>query len=72
MTPEQIKQKILNHFKEASVEVLDTTGIGNNFTIIFSKLNLDKSRLETHREVMKIFDDEFKSGTIHALSIKIQ
>lgn len=72
MTPSMIKQKVVDNFSDALVEVLDTTGMGNNFIIIFSNYNFAKSRLETHREIMRIFSEELKSGAIHALSIKMK
>ena len=71
MTTEEIKKKILNSFKNVALEVIDQTGMGNNFMVVFSNYKLNKSKLETHREIMKIFADELKSGAIHALSIKI-
>ena len=71
MTTEEIKKKILNSFKNVALEVIDQTGMGNNFMVVFNNYKLNKSKLETHREIMKIFADELKSGAIHALSIKI-
>ncbi len=72
MTEKEVKDKVLSKFKTSDVLVLDQTGIGNNFKIIFNKANFNLSRLEVHRSVMRIFADELKNGSMHALSIDIK
>lgn len=72
MKAEEVRDRVLSKFENSDVSVLDQTGMGNNFKIIFNKVNIDLSRLEMHRSVMRIFSDDFKDGSIHALSIGIK
>lgn len=71
MTPEQIEARILQTFTDAQVFVIDNTGGGNHFEVrISSKIINELPRVERHQKVLKLFDSEFASGEIHAMSIK--
>jgi len=71
MDVKEIETRLTDSFKECQVAVYDLTGIGQSFEIRLSTPDLiDKTRVERHQEVMGLFSDELKEGSIHALSIK--
>ena len=83
MNRKQRIDKILsNKFKDFLLEIIDNSNLHkghNNFTgndethikIILTKKNrLPINRLNIHRTINKLLEDEFKSG-LHSLEIKI-
>ncbi len=73
MTDLQIKNKILEHYPMAEVDISDMTGAGDHWRVnITSDLFKGLSRVEQHQKIMDLFSAEFKSRELHAFSLKIK
>lgn len=73
MKSDEIKQYFLKHYPHATVEVIDVTGTNNHYKMIISCNDLQKlPRIAAHRLIMGLFDKQFKSGEIHALTIDLR
>ena len=71
-SPEQIKERIEAAIPGAHAEVEDYTGTGDHFrATVTAAAFAGRSRIEQHRLVYDIFEDEI-GGAIHALSLKTQ
>ena len=71
MTIEDMENRLKNSLPDCEVAILDLTGGGNHFEVRISSEQINAlSRIEQHRYIMKVFDEELKSGEIHALTIK--
>ena len=71
MNQNEIRQKLLLAYQDAEVRVQDLTGTSDHFQVeIESEAFKGLSRIDQHKSVMSVFDEELKSGEIHALSIK--
>lgn len=69
--PPDLEARLLAAFPDATITVEDTTGGGDHFRVeIFSNAFEGLSLVEQHRKVYDVFPDDFKSGAIHALSMK--
>lgn len=72
MTSEQIETRLKTEFPDSEVMVIDQTGGGNHFEIrMVAKEFAGLSRVAQQRKVMDVFDNELKSGELHALSMKL-
>lgn len=72
MSEEQIEERVKKTYPKSSVAVLDLTGNQNHFELRVSEKTLeDKSKIEQHRTLMSLFEEELRSGKIHALRIKV-
>ena len=70
MQSDEVKQCFLKKYPDAKVEVVDLTGTNNHYRIIISSGQLQNMpRVAAHRSVMGVFDEQLKSGEIHALTI---
>ena len=73
MKSHEVKQHFLQHYPHATVQVIDVTGTNNHYKIVISCDDLQKlPRIKAHRSIMSIFDKQFKSGEIHALTIDLK
>lgn len=73
MTEDEIKNLILTHIPGATVEVRDTRGTGDHFSVSVSARAFEgKSRIQQHRMVMAAVAEQIKGtrAPIHALDIK--
>lgn len=71
MTPEQIKQRLKKTYPDSFVDVTDLTGTQDHYSVyIASHIFKNMSRIERHKQVMKAFDRELKTGEVHALTIR--
>ena len=71
MTPEQIKERLEQAYPDSHVDVMDLTGGHDHYSVyIASKVFDGMSRIQRHKHVMNVFDEELKSGEVHALTIK--
>ena len=71
MTESDMEQRLKHIYPDCQVAVVDMTGNQSNFEVRISSAQLQKlSRVDQHKAVMKVFDDELKSGEVHALAIK--
>lgn len=73
VTADFIKNKILQAYPEAQVQVWDLTGSQDHWQVevtcpAFGHLTL----IEQHQAIMRLFQNELLSGQIHALSLKTQ
>ena len=70
MNIEQIKQRLEEIFLEDKIEVFDSRGTGDHFSIIvISDKFLDMPLLERHRMIYSIFSDKIVTE-IHAMQIQ--
>ena len=70
MNTNKIKQKLVNFFKNDIIEVIDTNGMNNHFSIfVISDKFLNMSLIDRHKLIYKLFEKEL-TNEIHALQIK--
>ena len=70
MNINSIKEKIENFISNSRVEVKDTTGTGDHFSLIVISNDFEKmSLIERHRMIYSIFEQEI-TKEIHALQIQ--
>lgn len=71
MKPQDVENRLKEHFPDADVAVIDLTGTEDHYEVrIASKAFAGKSRIEQQRHVMAALAAELKSGEVHALTIK--
>lgn len=71
MTPHEMEQRLLKAYPEARIEVTDLTGTQDHYQVsIVSAKFADMTRIAAHKAVMAVFDNELKSGEVHALTIR--
>jgi len=71
MNVEQIKDRILSTFNNAEVEVVDLTGTSDHIQVlVVSDKFTGQSRIQRQRMVMDVFQEELKTGEVHALTIR--
>jgi len=73
MTHIEMENTLKKQYPKAELAVVDVTGSGSNFEVRMSNeaFSADLSRIEKHKSIMGLFDEQLKSGEIHALSIKL-
>ena len=70
MNTNKIKQKLVNIFKNDIIEVIDTNGMNNHFSIfVISDKFLNMPLIDRHKLIYKLFEKEL-TNEIHALQIK--
>jgi len=70
MNIEEIKERLNSNFKNSKIEVFDSRGTGDHFSIIvISDKFIDISLVNRHRMVYSIFEDKIVTE-IHALQIQ--
>ena len=70
MNTNTIKQKLVNIFENDTIEVIDTNGMNNHFSIfIISDKFLNMSLINRHKLIYKQFEKEL-TNQIHALQLK--
>lgn len=71
MNIEQMRERLQKHFPDSSIEVNDLTGTQDHWEVFVESRKFEgQSRIEQHQMVMAAFQDELKSGEVHALSIR--
>lgn len=71
MTPEQIKQRLEQHYPDSKIEVYDLTGTEDHYEVYVESSKFSgMTRIQQHQNVMGCFGPELKTGEVHALSIK--
>ena len=71
MTTFQVEERLKQAFPDGHYVVNDLNGGGSNFEVrIASGAFTGMSRVQRHQAVMGVFDEELKSGEVHALTIK--
>ena len=67
----QLEDRIIKVYPDAQLAIIDATGQGSHFEIRVSSKTLNQmSRIQKHQTLLQLFEEEFKSGALHALSIK--
>jgi len=70
MTKEEFENRVIKAMPDAKVEATDMTGGGDHFSVqVSSKEFRDKTLLQQHQLINKIFEEDLK-GPLHALSIQ--
>lgn len=73
MSPQEIKKRLEAAFPQGKVDVLDLTGTEDHYEVYVKSSKFEGlSRIEQHQTVMKVFDEELKTGEVHALSIRTE
>lgn len=71
MTTEQMELRLKGRFPDADILVMDLTGTSDHFEVrIASGQFAGQSRIVQHQLVMDVFQQELKTGEVHALTIK--
>lgn len=71
MTPVQIKERLQKAYPAGDVDVTDLTGTEDHYSVyIASTVFEGLSRIQRHKHVMAVFDEELKTGEVHALTIR--
>ncbi len=71
LSTQDVKERIEAAFPGSTVEVTDPRGSSNYFeAVIVAEVFKGMPRIKRHRTVMGLFDDELKSGVLHALTFK--
>jgi len=70
MNIDEIKQRLNSYFIDGKIEVFDSRGTGDHFSIIIISNKFDNvSLVDRHRMVYSIFEDKIVTE-IHALQIQ--
>lgn len=68
MQPDELEARILESFPDAD---LDVTGESCDFTVAIISASFENlSLMQRQQQVLALFEQELKSGQLHALSIK--
>lgn len=71
MSPESLKNRLQTAYPDGQIEVFDLTGGGNHYEVsVESAAFKGMTRIKQHQSVMAVFQEELKTGEVHALSIK--
>ncbi len=73
MTDQEMESILKDKFPGTELAVVDLTGGQNHFEVRMSNSAFDDglSRIDKHKLVMSLFDEQLKSGEVHALAIKL-
>lgn len=73
MTLQEMKNRLMQTFPDAAVEVTDLTGTEDHWEVyVKSSAFAGLTRIRQHQAVMAAFAPELKTGEVHALSIKTE
>lgn len=73
MNIQEIKERLLEAFPGAQVDVTDLTGTEDHWDVYVKDEGFkNMSRIERHQAVMAAFQNELTSGEVHALSIRTE
>jgi len=73
MLKETLVNRLKQDFPDAELEVFDLTGGGDHWEVkIKSKKFEGLSRIQQHQLVMASFQEELKTGELHALALKTE
>jgi len=71
MTQEQIISRLQDKFPGADIQVYDMTGTQDHWAVnISASAFTGLTRIQQHKLVMNAFDNELKTGEVHALTMK--
>lgn len=73
MTQDQMKMRLLAAYPEGTVEVVDLTGTEDHYQVYIKSQKFEGlSRIQRHQHVMSQFQEELKTGEVHALTIRTE
>ena len=73
MNPQEVKDRLRQAYPNGDVDVTDMTGTENHYSVFIRSSKFSgMSRIQKHKDVMGVFDQELKSGEVHALTIKTE
>jgi stress-induced morphogen len=73
MLKETLVNRLKQDFPDAELEIFDLTGGGDHWEVkIKSQRFKGLSRIQQHQLVMASFQEELKSGELHALALKTE
>ena len=73
ISSEKIKELIKKKFPEADIEIIDTAGDSNHYSVIITAQEFrGKSRVEQHKLVYKALEGAMdgNNGVLHALALQ--
>lgn len=71
MNLDEMKERLIGRFPDAQVKLADMTGGGDHIILEIACAEFSgMPRIRQHQAVMAVFDEELKSGKLHALSIQ--
>ncbi|MFK8139216.1 MAG: BolA/IbaG family iron-sulfur metabolism protein [Bdellovibrionales bacterium] len=71
MNLDNMKERLETRFPDAEVKLADMTGGGDHIMLEISAKEFEgMPKIRQHQAVMAVFDEELKSGKLHALSIQ--
>lgn len=70
MNAEQVKARLIEKYPGSKIEVTDLTGTEDHYKVHIEGSDFaGLTRLQTHRQIMDVFQTELQSGEIHAFTI---
>ena len=73
MTPQEVKERLQKAYPQGTVDVTDLTGTHDHYSVYVCSSQFEgQSRIQRHKSVMAVFDEELKSGEVHALTIRTE
>ncbi len=71
MTEEQMRGRLAKDFPDSDIIVNDLTGTEDHWEVhIASSRFVNLTRIQQHKLVMLAFEEELKTGEVHALTMK--
>ena len=71
LNPEMITERIVASHGDAQVQARDLTGGGDHWDVVVVSEAFEGKRLiQRHKMIYACFDEELKSGILHALALK--
>lgn len=71
MQTTEMEQRLKEAFPDAEIDIVDMTGAGSNMAVRISTSAFQGlNRVKQHQAVMAVFQEELKSGELHALTIQ--
>ena len=71
MNLEDMENRLKTRFPDAEVKLADMTGTGDHIFLEIQTSEFEgMPRIRQHQSVMAVFDEELKSGKLHAIQIK--
>lgn len=71
MTEEQMRARLSKDFPDSDIIVNDLTGTEDHWEVqIASSRFVNLTRIQQHKLVMLAFEEELKTGEVHALTMK--
>ena len=71
MTSQEIETRLKAAYPGSQVVVIDSNGQQDHYDIRISAPTLTGTRIQKHKAILGLFSEEFKSGELHALEVKI-